>query len=839
MFQPRKSNWRAAEKNFLQSYAQKYSSSFNRPGQKKFRRVLWKFILKIILILVIIGGIFFAGAVAWFSRDLPKSTNLLTKDKMAAAKIYDRTGQTLLYDTGGDFVRTKIKLSDIPDYAKWSTIVAEDRGFYSHGGLNFKGMLRALLTDILHGSAAQGGSSITQQFVKNALLTQEKTITRKIKEVILSWRMEQRFTKDEILEMYFNEIPYGGTAYGLEAAAKKYFNKNAKDLTLAEGAVLAALPQAPSYLSPYGQNKDKLLARKDWILDSLVDEGYLSKEKAEAAKKEELKFINISNSIIAPHFSFYIKELITEKYGEEALTSQGLKIITTLDLNQQKKAEEAINKFYDRNVKSFNARNAALIALNPKTGEITAMVGSHDYFDEANDGAVNVVLSPRQPGSSFKPIVYSAAFEKGFSPDTVLFDVLTTFKTEMGDYTPHNYNDHYFGPVSIRKALAGSLNVPAVKTIYLVGIENVLNLAERLGYTTFSDRSRFGLSLVLGGGEVKLLEHVSAFSALANDGRQFQPLAILRVENRDGDVLEENKPEKNRNKQALDSQIARQIVGIISDNSARAYVFGEKNYLTLPDRSVAAKTGTTNDFKDGWTIGFTPSLAVGVWVGNTRGDAMKGAADGSNVAAPIWHEFMANVLKNTPVENFIAPNPITLPNKPMLNGSFTSETIFSNTESGSVKKIEVHNILHYLNRNNILGPAPATPWDDPNYNSWELAVQEWAIKNGYTNKEIVVYSETDLPITILNPAPNSILTKDSFPFTINFQLKNYQTINKVDAYLIDSAGQTSWLGYKDINSAGSDILWNNQPALGKYKFYLLLTSGSQTQKSNEIDLEIK
>ncbi|MDD5290154.1 MAG: transglycosylase domain-containing protein [Patescibacteria group bacterium] len=834
MFHPRKGNWRAAEKNFLQSYAQKYSSSFNRPGQKKFRRVLWKFILKIILILIIIAGVFLAGAVAWFSRDLPKSTNLLTKDKMAAAKIYDRTGQTILYDTGGDFVRTKIKLSDIPDYAKWSTIVAEDRGFYSHGGLNFKGMLRALLVDILHGgSASQGGSSITQQFVKNALLSNEKTITRKIKEVILSWRMEQRFSKDEILEMYFNEIPYGGTAYGIEAAAHKYFNKNAKDLTLAEGAVLAALPQAPSYLSPYGPNKDKLLARKDWILDSLVSEGYISKEKAEAAKKEELKFVNISNSIIAPHFSFYIKELVTEKYGEQALTDQGLKIITTLDLDQQKKAEEAINKFYDRNVKSFNARNAALVALNPKTGEITAMVGSHDYFDEENDGAVNVAISPRQPGSSFKPIVYSAAFEAGFSPDTVLFDLLTTFKTEVGDYTPHNYNDHYFGPVSIRKALAGSLNVPAVKTIYLVGINNVLDLAERLGYTTFSDRSRFGLSLVLGGGEVKLLEHVSAFSALANDGRQFQPLAILRIENSDGDILEENKPEKNRNKEALKPQITRQVVGIMSDNSARAFVFGEKNYLTLPDRPVAAKTGTTNDFKDGWTLGFTPSLAVGVWVGNTRGDVMKGAADGSNVAAPIWHEFMVNALKGTLVENFIAPDSIILPNKPMLNGSFTAETIV-----GNVKKIEVHNILHYINRNNILGPAPATPWDDPNYNSWELAVQDWAQKNGYINKEVVVDGSEPI-VTILKPVAGAILTKDDFPFTISFQLKNYQNINKVDAYLIDSASQTNWLTYKNISSSNNDLLWTAAPVPGKYKFYLLLTSGSQTQKSNEIDLEIK
>jgi 1A family penicillin-binding protein len=752
MFQPQKSNWKSNKKKFLKNYGQKYPSSFNKPEQKNLRDVLLKLFLKIILIIIIIGAVFFGGAIIWFSRELPKSTDLLIKEKTASAKIYDRTGENLLYDIGGDFTRVKIKLSEIPDYAKWASIVAEDRSFYSHGGLNFKGLLRAILVDILHGgSASQGGSSITQQLVKNAILTQEKTITRKIKELILSWRIEQKFTKDEILEMYFNEIPYGGTAYGIEAASHKYFNKNAKDLTLAESAVLAALPQAPSYLSPYGQNKDKLLTRKDWILDSLASEGYITKEKVDEAKKEAINFTNISNSIIAPHFSFFIRDIVEEKYGEQALSNDGLKIITTLDINQQKEAESAIEKNYQKNCDKFNARNAALVAINPKTGEITAMVGSHNYFDEENDGAVNIATSPRQPGSSFKPIVYSAAFEKGFSPETILFDTLTTFKTETNDYTPHNYNDHYFGPIPIKKALAGSLNVPAVKTMYLVGVENVLNLAEKMGYSTFQDRSRFGLSLVLGGGEVKLLEHVSAFSALANEGKQFQPMAILKIEDKNGNILEQNNPEKNRNNNVLSAQVARQITGILSDNSLRAFVFGEKNYLTLSDRQVAAKTGTTNDFKDGWTLGYTPSLAVGVWVGNTRGDAMKGAADGSNVAAPIWHEFMANILKDAPVENFSAPEPISLPQKPMLNGSFLSESTTINSEGQTVKKTEVHNILQYINRNNILGPAPEKPWDDPNYNNWELAVQEWAIKNGYANKEeIIVNNETTLPITSEN-----------------------------------------------------------------------------------------
>ena len=816
----------------------KYSSSWKNQPSSSYRRasrVLLKFLLKAALFCLFIGGLTFGGLVLWYSRELPKSTDLIASHKMAAAKIYDRTGNTLLFDTGaGAVVQTKIKLDDLPDYVKWASLVAEDRSFYSHHGLNFKGLFRAIVVDVLRGgSKSQGGSSITQQLVKNVLLTQEKTYTRKIKEVILAWRMESRFSKDEILEMYFNEIPYGGTAYGIEAAAKKYFGKSAKDLSLAEAATLAALPQAPSYLSPYGQNKDKLLARKDWILDSLVSEGYLSQEKVGAAKKEELKFTRVATSIIAPHFSFYIKDLVAEKYGEQILSDGGLKITTTLDLEKQKMAEEAVTKFREQNQKKYGAGNAALVSLNPQTGEILALVGSADYFDEENDGAVNVVLSPRQPGSSFKPIVYSAAFEKGFSPETILFDTLTTLKTEMGDYTPHNYNDRYFGPVSIRKALAGSLNVPAVKTIYLVGIENVLNLAERLGYSTFSDRSRFGLSLVLGGGEVKLLEHTAAFAALANDGRQCPPLAILKIEDAEGNVLEENRPEKNKGKEVLKSQIARLTNSILSDNSARAYVFGEKNYLTLPDRPVAAKTGTTNDFKDGWTMGFTPNLATGVWVGNTRGAAMKGAADGSAVAAPIWHEYMVNATKNLPIENFSAPEALTLPNKTMLNGSFAQETT-----NGNVKKIEVHNILHYVDRNNLLGSAPATPWDDPNYNTWELAVQEWAAKNGYVNKEIIV-NGAEPAVTILKPEANTVLAKDNFPFTISFQLKNYQTISKVDAYLTDSEGKAIWLTYKNINGASSDLLWNDKPAPGKYKFYLLLTSGSQTQKSNEIEVEVK
>ncbi len=740
-------NIAARRKEILKTY-QKKTALTDSKNENFTKKIIKKF-LKIFIILIILIIISFVGVILWYSRDLPMSTNLLDRKETVSAKIYDRTGQNLLYDFGGgEVMRTKISLNTLPDYIKWSTIVAEDRAFYSHHGLNFKGLTRALFLLIIRGGEkTQGGSSITQQFVKNALLTQEKTYSRKIKEVILAWQMERRFSKDQILEMYFNEIPYGGVTYGIEAAAKKYFGKNAKDLSLAEGAVLAALPQAPSLLSPYGPNKNDLMARKDWILDSLVSEGYITQEKADASKKEDFDFSKISNAIIAPHFVFYVKDLLTKKYNEKTLLEDGLKIITTLNLTQQKIAETIIAKMAPKNKEKNNANNTSLVAINNKTGEITTMVGSLNYFDENIDGAVNITLSPRQPGSSFKPIVYSAAFQKGFSPNTILFDLLTTFKTSPKDFEPRNYNDHYFGPVTLRKALAGSLNIPAVKLLYLTGIDNVLNLSEKMGYTTFSDRSRFGLSLVLGGGEVKLLEHTLAYATLANEGEYHEPISILKIENKNGDILEETDTTKIKTKKVLDTEIARQITSILSDNSARTYVFGEKNYLTLNDRPVAVKTGTTNDYKDAWAMGYTPSLSVGVWVGNTRGEKMSTSADGSTVAAPIWQNFLQEVLKNTPVENFIQAATSTLPNRIMLNGQYINTvdikinkitgfladntTPFELIEDKTIK--QVHNILHYINKNNPLGPVPETPWDDENYTNWELVVEKWAQENGYEN----------------------------------------------------------------------------------------------------------
>jgi len=783
-------------------------------GELNFWQRLLRKIFKIVLKLFILGVIIFTVLFFWYGRELPKTTELLTKNPVASTKIYDRTGEILLNDVNADFRRVKISLNDLPEYVKWSAIVAEDKQFYSHHGINWKGISRAIFFNVVSGDpTGQGGSSISQQFVKNALLSPKKNYIRKLKEAILTLQLESRFSKDEILEMYFNEIPYGGTAYGIESASNKYFDKSAKDLTLAEASVLAALPQAPSYYSPYGSRKDKLIARQHWVLDSLVKEGYVSQVEVDKAKEEELEFKNISSSILAPHFVFYVRDYVAEKYGEEMLNSGGLKIITTLDYEQQKIAEEVVRERVEINTEKYNARNAALVAMKVDTGEITAMVGSADYFDDENDGAVNVAIRPRQPGSSFKPIVYTTAFENGYTPETILFDTLTNFKAEPEDFEPHNYDEKYYGPVPIKKALAGSLNVPAVKTLYLVGIENVLSKAEKMGYSTFEDRSRFGLSLVLGGGEVKLLEHTAGFSTLADEGEYKAPMAILEIRDKDDDLLEKNKPSRNKKTRVYDKESARKTTSILSDNNERAYVFGESNYLTLGNRPVVAKTGTTNDYKDAWTMGYTAQLACGVWTGNTRGEKMTGAAAGANVAAPIWNAFMRRVHEETKenadneevgweIKEFKAPKHEDLPNKPMLNGKLADEikiTIDKITgkiatdltpDSQKQEKVfrEVHTILHYVNKNNSKGPIPSEPWNlDENYNTWELAVTEWAKENGYessanlpTEKDDLHTAENKPEIKINTPSSNAIILEE---ISVNVSVSAKRGVQRVEYYL--------------------------------------------------------
>ncbi|MBI2466040.1 MAG: transglycosylase domain-containing protein, partial [Candidatus Sungbacteria bacterium] len=577
----------------------------------------------------------------------------------------------------------------------------------------------------------QGGSTITQQFVKKSILSDERTLTRKIKEAILALELERRYSKDEILNFYLNQIPYGSNAYGIEAAAQTFFSKKANDLTLYEAVLLASLPKATSYYSPYGEHRDELITRQHNILNKMAELNYISSAEAERAKKQTLNFSKIKSGIQAPHFVFYVKNLVEEKYGEEYVAKAGLKVITTLDWDLQNIAETAVAAGADRNDK-VGAHNAALTALDPKTGQVLVMVGSRDYFKDPVpagcepgvncqfEGNVNVVTRLRQPGSAFKPFVYATAFKKGYTDKTILFDIPTQFDTgcnPLGQpqsvgtkcYSPRNFDFKFRGPVTARVALANSLNVPAVQMLYLAGVEDSINTAEDMGLTTLKDRSRFGLSLVLGGGEIKLLELASAFGVLATEGVRHAPVSILRIENSKGEVLEEFKDEPS---QVLDPEISRLVTNILSDNNARIPIFGPRSPLFFEGRPVAAKTGTTNEFRDGWTLGYTPSLVAGVWVGNNDNIPIK-QEPGVYVAAPIWRDFMTQAFEklNLVPESFTPPQ-IKEVVKPILNGEY-------------IINGEIHSTLYYINRNDPTGPAPANPYTDPMFNNWESAVRAW------------------------------------------------------------------------------------------------------------------
>jgi 1A family penicillin-binding protein len=808
---------------------------------KKFWKKItarWFPIATISVILIIIIGV---AAFAWFSRDLPDPDKIIDRTVAESTKIYANDGTTLLYEIHGDQKRTVVNLEDINDYVKQATIAIEDKDFYKHPGFSIRRIISAIITDVMSGRKAQGASTITQQLIKNAVLTTEKSWSRKIKEVVLAYQLERKFTKDQILKMYFNEIPYGSTSYGVESAAQTFFNKSAKDLSLAEAALLAAIPQAPTYYSPNGNHTDDLIARQHLVLQLMVDQGHITQEEANQAKEVDvLKSVQPkSDNILAPHFVMYVKEILSEKYGEKMVEQGGLKVVTTLDYNKQKFAEEAIEKYADRNQSQYRASNASLVSLDTKTGQVLAMVGSRDYFDESIDGQVNVALRPRQPGSSFKPFVYATAFAKGYTPETMLFDLVTKFKTDTKDYEPHNYDNGEHGPLSMRQALAGSLNIPAVKTLYLAGIDNVLDNAQKLGYTTFEDRSRFGLSIVLGGAEVKLLEHVSAYATLAREGIRHPVAVILRVESKDGKVLEEF---QNREEQVIDQKVVQQITSILTDNNARSFIFGSRNYLTLPDRPVAAKTGTTNDYHDAWTMGYTPSIATGVWVGNSNNDEMKRGADGSVIAAPIWQEYMKKATQG-PVEAFHGP-PANNATKPILQGKIGADvTTKVDKYTGLVipdsclstyppefieeKKFgEVHNILYYVDKDNPAGPAPQDPSKDPQFNNWEEPVKRWAEQNNYVGKKPAngdcnTRAEANKPIVSIT-TPQSDSTVTTIKFIIRATATAPRPIKKIVYYLdekqigeslvapftleYDSTGLIN--GFHDLRAEAYDDIFN-------------------------------
>ncbi len=701
----------------------------------------WLFLTKGIwtklAVLAVAGGlilfIFLGLLFAYYSFNLPDPNKLAERVIPESTKIFDRNGK-LLYEIHGEARRTLVTLDQIPTHTKEATLAIEDKNFYKHGGVSLTGIARATLVNLLKGGKVQGGSTITQQFVRTAVLTREKTFARKFKEIALSLQLERRYSKDEILQLYFNEIPFGSTIYGIEAASQAFFDKPAKDLDLAESAYLAAIPKAPTYYSPFGPNREELDARADTVLQLMYEQGYITKEQRNLAQNEKIEFRNIGRGILAPHFVLYVQDLLAQKYGEISLQEGGLKVTTTLDLELQKVAEEAVAKQGAINEEKYKAKNAALVSVDPKTGQILAMVGSRDYFNDAIDGQVNVAIRPRQPGSSFKPYVYATAFKKGMSPATMLLDVTTNFGEFGGkEYIPQDYDGKNRGPVSIRSALQGSLNIPAVKTLLLTGIEDSIQTAENLGITTLKDRSRFGPSIVLGGADVKLLEHAAAFGAFATGGIRHETTAILKVEDRQGKILEEFKA--GAGKEVLNPQIAYQINHVLSDNESRIFIFGRNNRLTLPGRPAAAKTGTTQENRDNWVIGYTPSLVTGVWVGNNDNSQMAERAFGSSTTAPIWQEFMTRALAGKPAEEFVRPEGITEVAVDVLSGKLPTQfTPSTKTEIFSTFNLpteydDVHIPVTIDGQSVVQTALHAEKPQDP---AWEEPVKAWALSNGYS-----------------------------------------------------------------------------------------------------------
>lgn len=691
---------------------------------------------KKILLAVFSIGIFSGGLImVWLSSlPIPDLNSFEGRKVLQSTKIYDRTGEILLYDVNQDIRRTIVPIEEISRHAKNATVAIEDAEFYEHNGVKPRAFIRAVFVNIFSLSFSQGGSTITQQVVKNSLLTQEKLISRKLKEWVLAIKLEKTISKEKILELYLNENPYGGSIYGIEEASRAYFGKGAADLSLAEAAYLAALPQAPSYYSPYGNHKDKLDERKNLVLERMLENAFINQEDYSIASREKVEFLpRPIENIRAPHFVFFVLDQLREKYGDRAIEEQGLKVTTSLDYELQAKAEAIVKKHALENKTKFNAENASLVAIDPRTGNILTMVGSRDYFDEEIDGNFNIATAHRQPGSSFKPMVYAASFLKGYTPKTVVFDLPTEFSTTCSPssqplspgatcYNPGNYDNKFRGPVTFEEALAQSLNIPAVKVLYLTGINRAIELAERMGIESLGDKNQYGLTLVLGGGEVSLLDMTSAYSVFATEGIRAPHQAIVKIENNRGQVVEE--PQSDR-REVLPQQVARQITGILSSNTLRAPSFGSNSYLHFPGHDVAVKTGTTNDYKDAWIVGYIPSVAVGAWAGNNNNTSMTKNVAGY-IVAPMWNEFMQEVLKKYPNERFNAPDPeLDDSLKPVLRGVWQSER-------------GIHSILYYIDKDNPRGPSPNNPNNDPQFRLWEPPVISWANRQGYfgqTNQE--------------------------------------------------------------------------------------------------------
>jgi 1A family penicillin-binding protein len=611
-------------------------------------RFLWRLFLAFVHLALLAAALLVIGALwayNYYGRDLPDPASIGQYRPAETTRIYARDGQTLLYEladpNGGR--RTVVPFDRIPQTLKDATIAVEDAGFRQNPGVDLRGIVRALLLNYQAQEVVSGGSTITQQLVRNVLLPPEErtriSFERKLREAILAYRVAREYSKDQILGMYLNEVYYGNQADGVEAAALAYFGKHVWELNVPEATLIAGLPQSPTDLDPF-VNLKGAKARQQITLNLMVKYGYITQAQARATYQASLPFVPQTTSLVAPHFVFYVRNLLEQRYGPDLLYRGGLRIVTTLDPHWQAEAQRIVRERIVE-LRERDATNAGVIMLSPE-GQVLAMVGSVDYNDKSIDGEVNVTLAPRQPGSALKPIVYAAAMQRGWTPATILWDAPVEFKQPDGSvYAPHNYDDSWHGPQRLRMALANSLNIPAVKTIAFVGVENFVELAHRMGITTLNDPDRYGLALVLGAGEVRLLDLTNVYNTIRNGGRERDPIAILKITNSRGELIAA--PDTSPGRQVLGEhgeQIAYLLTDILSDNHAREYMFGPGNVMEMPDgRAAAVKTGTSNDWKDSWAVGFTPDITVGVWVGNSDSSPMQEVA-GANGAGTIWRAIM-------------------------------------------------------------------------------------------------------------------------------------------------------------------------------------------------------
>ena len=759
--------------------------------------------------------------------DLNSFSNRKTEE---STKIYDRTGEIVLFDFFENKRKRTVAYEEISSNIKNATIAAEDRNFYEHFGIRPVAIVRAVFVNIFSLGFNQGGSTITQQLVKNSLLTSEKTISRKLKEWILSIKLEGAYTKDEILNFYLNEIPYGGNIYGIGEATQFFFNKEPYETTIAESAYLASLPNAPTFFSPFGPNRDKLEDRKNNILNTMLELGMITEEEHKTAKAEEVIFASREDSsIVAPHFVFFVKEQLEKIFPGEDINTLGLNVTTTLDYDLQLKAEEIVRRYALENEEKFNASNAGSIVIDVKSGDILAMVGSRGFSDEDIDGAFNVTLAERQPGSAFKPFAYAEAFNKGYTPETFVFDVETQFQegckpddfgneedeeeTEEDDncYSPQNYDNVFRGPISLRDALAQSVNIPAIKTLYLAGLRDTFNLSKNLGLTTLTDPNRYGLTLVLGGGEVKLIDITNAYTTFAREGVYKDHNAISRIITKDD---KEIIPENPRSRKVLDENVARYINDILSDEDARAPAFGRNSSLYVPGYQVAAKTGTTNDYRDAWIIGYSSDVAVGNWAGNNDNSPMEKRVAGF-IIAPMWNEVMREALKlhGDPQNRFRpAQTNISEFGKPILYGSWEGGESFDVdrisgglatelTPQATIEKrylYDPHTILHWVDPRNPLGSPPTDPNKVVQYELWEYGVRKWVEKNiseevlgsGMPDFDDNVHTEQNRP-TIKFNSPTNDSNLSTTNITVSVRVNSRYNIKEYKYYFNNKLIKTS------------------------------------------------